>query len=98
MLSKAKSAIIGWIIGKYTIDEYALKKVDIKGVRELMEAIQSFIDQLARMQWSDYLDIILVAFLIYKFLPLIRTPSTMRIARAVLVVVVIAWATDVLHL
>ena len=29
-----------------------------------MEAIQSFIDQLARMQWSDYLDIMLVAFLI----------------------------------
>ena len=43
-----------------------------------MEAIQSFIDQLARMQWSDYLDIVLVAFLIYKLLPLIRTPSTMR--------------------
>ena len=63
-----------------------------------MEGIQSFIDQLARMQWSDYLDIVLVAFLIYKLLPLIRTPSTMRIARAVLVVVVIAWATDVLHL
>ena len=63
-----------------------------------MEAIQSFIDQLARMQWSDYLDIILVAFLIYKLLPLIRTPSTMRIARAVLVVVIIAWLTDLLHL
>ena len=63
-----------------------------------MEGIQSFIDQLARMQWSDYLDIILVAFLIYKLLPLIKTPSTMRIARAVLVVVIIAWATDVLHL
>ena len=63
-----------------------------------MEAIQSFIGQLNRMQWSDYLDIILVAFLIYKLLPLIRTPSTMRIARAVAVLVVIAWATDVLHL
>ena len=63
-----------------------------------MEAIQSFIDQLARMQWSDYLDIILVAFLIYKLLPLIRTPSTMRIARAVLVVVIIAWLTDLLLL
>ena len=63
-----------------------------------MEAIQSFVDQLTRMQWSDYLDIILVAFLIYKLLPLIKTPSTMRIARAVAVVVIIAWATDVLHL
>ena len=63
-----------------------------------MEAIQSFIDQLARMQWSDYLDILLVAFLIYKFLPLINSPSTMRIARAVLVVIVIAWVTEAAHL
>ena len=55
-----------------------------------MESIQSFIHQLARMQWSDYVDIILVAFLIYKVLPLIRTPSTMRIARAVVAVVPIA--------
>lgn len=63
-----------------------------------MEAIQSFVHQLTRMQWSDYLDILLVAFLIYKFLPLINTPSTMRIARAVLVVIVIAWATEAAHL
>ena len=63
-----------------------------------MEAIQSFIHQLTRMQWSDYLDILLVAFLIYKFLPLIKTPSTMRIARAVVVVIVIAWATEAAHL
>ena len=63
-----------------------------------MEAIQSFVHQLTRMQWSDYLDILLVAFLIYKFLPLINNPSTMRIARAVLVVIVIAWATEAAHL
>ena len=63
-----------------------------------MEAIQSFIHQLTRMQWSDYLDILLVALLIYKFLPLINSPSTMRIARAVLVVIVIAWATEAAHL
>ena len=63
-----------------------------------MEAIQSFVGQLTRMQWSDYLDIALVAFLIYKILPLLKTPSTMRIARAVLVVVVIAGLTEVAHL
>ena len=44
------------------------------------------------------LDIALVAFLIYKLLPLIRTPSTMRIARAVVAVIVIAWLTEILHL
>ncbi len=63
-----------------------------------MEALQSLLQQIMRMQWSDYLDIALVAFLIYRLLPLIRTPSTMRVARAVLVVVVIAGLTDALHL
>ena len=63
-----------------------------------MDAIQNIAQTLARMQWSDYLDIVVVAFLIYKLLPLIRTPSTMRIARAVLAVVVIAWLTNEMHL
>jgi len=63
-----------------------------------MDAIHNFVQTLARMQWSDYLDIVVVAFLIYKLLPLIRTRSTMRIARAVLAVVVIAWLTNEMHL
>lgn len=63
-----------------------------------MEVIQNFIQTLARMQWSDYLDIILVAMLIYKLLPLIRTPSTMRIARTVVAVVIVAWITDAMKL
>ena len=48
-----------------------------------MENLQEFFATLQKMQWSDYLDIALVAFLIYKLLPLIRTPSTKRIAGAV---------------
>lgn len=63
-----------------------------------MEAIHSLLQQLTRMQWSDYLDIIVVAFLIYKLLPMIRTPSIMRIARTVLAIVVIAWVTDAMKL
>ena len=63
-----------------------------------METIQSLLQKLPSMQWSDFVDIALVAFLIYKLLPLIRTPSTMRIARALLAVVVLAWVTEVLHL
>ena len=63
-----------------------------------MEGIQNFFHLVARMQLSDYVDIIVVAFLIYKVLPLIRTPNTMRIARTVIVVVVIAWVTDILKL
>ena len=63
-----------------------------------MESIQNLIQKLPGMQWTDLVDIALVAFLIYKLLPLIRTPSTMRIARAVLAVVVVAWLTEILHL
>jgi len=63
-----------------------------------MEGIQNLFQTLTQMQWSDYLDIILVAFIIYRLMPLIRTPSTMRIARSVLVVLVIAWLTDVMNL
>ena len=63
-----------------------------------METIQSIIQQIARMQWRDIVDILVVAFLIYKVLPLLRTPNTMRIAKAVMVVVLFALVTDVLKL
>ena len=50
------------------------------------------------MQWSDYLDIALVAFLIYKLIPLFKSPSTMRIAGAVAAMVVLSAITGLLHL
>ena len=63
-----------------------------------MERIETFFQTLSDMQWSDYLDIALVAYLIYLVLPLIRSNNTMRIARAVVAVVLIAWLTEVWHL
>ena len=63
-----------------------------------MARIEGFFQTIARMRWSDYVDIALVAFLIYLLLPLIRTPSTMRIARSVVVVLAVAWLTSVLEL
>ena len=63
-----------------------------------MEQMQNIWQQLSRMQWTDFVDIAIVAILIYCIMPLIKTPSTMRIARAVLAVVVIAWLTELLHL
>ena len=63
-----------------------------------MERIETFFQTLSDMQWSDYLDIALVAYLIYLVLPLIRTNNTMRIARAVVAVVLVAWLTEVWHL
>ena len=59
-----------------------------------MENIQEFLQQLTRMKWSDYLDIIIVAYLLYRILPLIRTTGTARVAKAVVAIIVIAWITD----
>lgn len=63
-----------------------------------MELIQSLLQQAARMQWSDYLDIAIVAFLVYKLIPLLRSRGIMRIAGAVAAVVLISAVTGILHL
>ncbi len=63
-----------------------------------MEGIQDFIQQVAKMKWSDYLDIIIVAYLLYRLLPLIRTTGTARIATTIVAIIVVAWLTDVLKL
>ena len=63
-----------------------------------MSGLQNLFQQIAGMQWSDYLDILLVAYAVYNLLPLIRTPNTMRIARAVLAVLIIAWLTGEMNL
>ena len=63
-----------------------------------MNALLNFYQQLTGMIWSDYVDIIVVAFLIYKLLPLIRTPQIMRLARTVVFIVAIAWITDIMKL
>ena len=63
-----------------------------------MEAFRDLLQQLTIMQWSDYLDILVVAFLIYKLLPAIRTPSIMRLTRTVLAIVVLSWITNFMKL
>ena len=63
-----------------------------------MELIQSVLRQLSTMQWSDYLDIALVAFLIYKLIPLFKSPTTMRIAGAVAAMVLLSAITGLLRL
>lgn len=63
-----------------------------------MENIQMLLQQIAKMQWSDILDIVVVAFLIYMLLPLFRSTGTARIARVVVVVLVVSWLTEFLEL
>ena len=63
-----------------------------------MEILETIWLQIRGMGLSDYLDIILVAFLIYKLLPLFRSTGTARIAWVVGVIIVVAWLTDALRL
>ena len=58
-----------------------------------MANFQNFFLTVSRMKWSDYLDILVVALLIYSMLPLLRTPNVMKIARTVGALVLIAWLT-----
>ena len=63
-----------------------------------MESLQDVFRQLTNMVWTDYLDIILVAYLIYRILGMIRTTTTMRIAKAIMVILVMSFITDVMNL
>lgn len=63
-----------------------------------METIQSIFQQLQGMQWSDYLDIIIVAVLIFKLLPLLRSTGTIRVAWVIVLVIVFASLTEALNL
>ncbi len=63
-----------------------------------METLESIWLQIQGMQFSDYVDIILVTFLIFKLLPLFRSTGTVRIAWVVGVIIVMGWLTELLHL
>ena len=63
-----------------------------------MDVLKTVWSQIQSMRWSDYLDIILVAVLIFKLLPLLRSTGLNRIAWVVGVVIVTAWLTDALKL
>ena len=64
----------------------------------MAEAMNQLLGQLSKMQWSDYLDIILVTFVIYKLLPMVRSTGATRILRVVIFVMVLTWLTDLLKL
>ena len=63
-----------------------------------MNNFQDFILTVSRMEWSDYLDILVVALLIYSVLPLLRTPNVRKIVRTVGALVLVAWLTEVMKL
>ena len=63
-----------------------------------MAFLQDFFIQLTRLKWSDYIDIILVGFLLYRLLPMVRSSGASRIAKMVGLVLALTWITGELHL
>ena len=63
-----------------------------------MNYLETLFQKIGTMQWSDYLDIILVAFLIYKLLPMFRTTGTSRVAKVIFAILVLAWFTETAEL
>jgi len=63
-----------------------------------MNYIQDILQQLSMMKWTDYLDILIVAFLLYKLIPMFRSTNALRVARTIIAIIVVAWLTEVLEL
>ncbi len=63
-----------------------------------MEYLQTVVRTLQNFRFTDALDIVIVAFLIYKLLPLLRSTGTTKIGTVVVSVVVITWLTGIFKL
>ena len=63
-----------------------------------MEYLQTVWSHLSNIKIADIFDVVIVAFLIYKIIPIFRATNTARIARVIVVVLVIAWLTDIAKL
>ena len=63
-----------------------------------MNLIRDIMGQVSQMGVTDYLDIALVAFLIYQILPFVNSPVTKRIAGAVAAILIVVWLADIAHL
>ena len=63
-----------------------------------MSYIQDIFRQVTTMHWSDYLDIIIVAYLLYRVFLLVRNTGTMRVAAAVVTIIIVASLTKVMKL
>ena len=63
-----------------------------------MSYMEELMGQITTMRWSDYLDIIIVAYLLYRVFLLVRNTGTMRVTVAVVLIIVIASLTEVMKL
>ena len=67
-------------------------------MKTLLENLNEFLRLLRTMQLADMVDIALVTFLVYQGIQLIRSSSTARIAKAVVLLLLLSWVTDLLEI
>lgn len=63
-----------------------------------MEYLRSLMNNLPIMKLSDIVDILIVAFLLFKLLPVLRSTGTVRVAALVGALLGFTWLTDVFNL
>ena len=63
-----------------------------------MEYLQMVWQQISNMEFTDYLDIIIVGVLLYKLMPLLRSTGTLKIGGIILTVIIAAGLTEIVNL
>ncbi len=63
-----------------------------------MNGIKEFLQLIAGMKLTDYIDIIIVTMIVFGVIRLLRSANALRVAAVVAVIVVVAWVTGVLKL
>lgn len=63
-----------------------------------MEYLQTLMNNLPIMKWTDFLDILIVAFLFYKLLPILRSTGTVRVGILVAALLLFNGLTDAMNL
>lgn len=64
----------------------------------ILNSLLEFYNMIPRLKITDVIDIVVVAYLIYKVLAMVRKTSTSRIAKSVLMIVLISWLTGLLQM
>lgn len=67
-------------------------------MKNVMDNIQSVFSNLPVIGFADIIDILLVAFLIYKLLPIFRSTGTGRIAWLIVIILGVTWITEIAEL
>ena len=60
--------------------------------------LNSLLTSLATIKFTDVLDILVVAFLIYKVITMIRSTRASRIAKSIVLLLVVTWVTSLAHM